>query len=309
VRARRSDLELVRERGTRLDRILGDVRDAVHRIWHALAVEVNAGRLVQVVPEDRPDPVALHHLDPWRRPCPVVAERRDRVRYGVDPVQDLVDRQLEDLDAVLDPGRRQRLVPCTLERRAFAVEESLHDREGGCVVVHRRGGRRGRSRRRGRLMARVIVRARRRSRWERRCRRRVGGRYVHDGWTDAGAQAATAAANKPPPVSAPARKSDRRVSTVDDVGWSPSRASGFAMSIMRERSRAWRRSGRADWPEDRCRTSQIRQPCLAIAGRTTCPGHVARNREPARAIWLSPVRLRCGSWTRRAVVRRGWPPA
>ena len=52
---------------------------------------------------------------------------------------DLVDRHLEDLDAVLDPRRRQRLVAGAGERRALAVEEPLDDRQSCRVVVGRRG--------------------------------------------------------------------------------------------------------------------------------------------------------------------------
>ena len=175
VRAGCPHVELVGERVAGLDRVLGDVRDAVHVVRHALAVEVDAGRLVQVVLEDRPDPVAFDDVDPRRRPRPVVAEGRDRILDGVDPMLDLVDRQLEDLDAVLDPDRRQRLVPGALERRALAVEEPLDDGQGGGVVVDRRRRRRRAGRLgRCRLMAGVLVRARRRGRRRCRGRRRAG---------------------------------------------------------------------------------------------------------------------------------------
>ena len=48
-----------------------------------------------------------------------------------------------------------------------------------------------------------------------------------------------------------------RVSTVDEVGGSPSRASGFVVSIIRERSQARRRTGWADRPDVECRRSWI----------------------------------------------------
>ena len=79
VRADRPGRELVGERGARLDRVLRDVRDAVHRVREPLAVEVDAGRLVEVVREDRPDSVALDHVDPRARPRAVEAERVDRL--------------------------------------------------------------------------------------------------------------------------------------------------------------------------------------------------------------------------------------
>ena len=156
VRADRPGGELVGERVAGEDRVLGDVRDAVHVVRDALPVEVDPRRFGQVVLEDRPDPVALHDLDPRARPRAVEPEGRDRILDRVDLVLDLVDGHLVDLDAVLDPRRRQGLVARAGERRALAVEEPLDDREGRRVVVGRRGrpGWRGRGRR---LVARVLV--------------------------------------------------------------------------------------------------------------------------------------------------------
>jgi hypothetical protein len=105
VRAGRPDRELVGERVAGLDRVLRHVGDAVHRVREPLAMEVDAGRLVEVVLEDRPDAITLDDLDPRRRPRPVVTERVDRWLHRVDLVLDLVDRQLEDLHAVLDACR------------------------------------------------------------------------------------------------------------------------------------------------------------------------------------------------------------
>ena len=103
------------------------------------------GRLVEVVREDRPDLVALDDIDPRARPRPVEAERLDRLLLGVDLVADLVDRELEDLDVAVE-RRLLGLVAHAFDAGALAVEEALHDREGGGVVVARDGRRAGRSR-------------------------------------------------------------------------------------------------------------------------------------------------------------------
>ena len=56
-------------------------------------MEVDAGRLMQVVLEDRPDRVALDDRQSRSGPRAVEAECRDRVLDRVDPVLDLVDRE------------------------------------------------------------------------------------------------------------------------------------------------------------------------------------------------------------------------
>ena len=60
------------------------------------------GRLLEVVREDGLDLVALVDPDRRARPLLVVAEGRDRRLHLVDLLADLVDRQVEDLDSVLD---------------------------------------------------------------------------------------------------------------------------------------------------------------------------------------------------------------
>ena len=63
VRAARLGDELVGEAAARRDRVLGDVRHAVHRVRQALPVEVDPGRLGHAVGERRADLVALGHVD------------------------------------------------------------------------------------------------------------------------------------------------------------------------------------------------------------------------------------------------------
>ena len=144
VRPRRSRGELVGEAPASRDRLLGDVGHAIHRVGQPLTVEVDAGRLSQVVLEDRADLVALGDRDPRTRPRSVVAERRDRRHDRVDPMLDLVDRQLEDLDVAVEP-RLERLVAHRVGRR-LATEEALDAGLGVRVVVDRRRSRRGRRR-------------------------------------------------------------------------------------------------------------------------------------------------------------------
>ncbi len=55
----------------------------------------------------------------------------------VDPVLDLLDRQLEDLHPVLDPGL-ERLVAVALDLGRLAAEEPVDGRLRGGVVVDRR---------------------------------------------------------------------------------------------------------------------------------------------------------------------------
>ena len=102
----------------------------------SLTVEVDAGRLLEVVLEDRPDLVALGDGQARARPHPVVAERLDRRQDRVDPMLDLVDRQLEDLDPVLEP-RFEWLVAHRVGGR-LAAEEAVDTGLGIRVMVGRR---------------------------------------------------------------------------------------------------------------------------------------------------------------------------
>ena len=105
-------------------------------------MKVDPGRLGEIVGEDRPDLVALDDRQARPRPDTVVAERLDRVLQRIDPVLDLVDRQLEDLRVPLDPGI-ERLV-AEGQRRGLAIEEPLDDGGRIGIVIHRlrRRGRR-----------------------------------------------------------------------------------------------------------------------------------------------------------------------
>ena len=213
VRPGRARHELVGEARARLDRLLGDVRHAVHRVRHLLAVEMDAGRLVHVVLERRADRVALDDVSARSRPRPVEAEGLDGVLLRIDAVVHLLDRELEDLHAVHD-RRFERLVAVAVDLRGLAAEEPVDGSLRHRVVVDRRTRWR---RRRGGLVRRVVGVARRRapgwrpaasSPWSR-------GRRPIDpagrGPVAAGAQAAIVAATSPPPVRAPARNRPRRV--------------------------------------------------------------------------------------------------
>ena len=79
---------------------------------------MDAGRLLEVVREDRPDLVALGHPDRRPRPLLVVAERLRGRHELVDVLVDLVDRELEDLDLAVELG---------LERREDVVQDELRD--------------------------------------------------------------------------------------------------------------------------------------------------------------------------------------
>ena len=127
VRAGRPGRELVRERVAGVDRVLGDQGNAVHVVRQPLAVEMDAGRLLQVVLEDRPDLVALDDVEPRPGPHRVEPERRDRVLHRVDLVLDLVDRELEDLDVTVE-RRLLGLVAGALDLVVLAVEEPRDDR-------------------------------------------------------------------------------------------------------------------------------------------------------------------------------------
>ena len=119
--------ELVGVRAARDDRQLGHERDPVlEEVVELDAVEVDPGRLLHVVGEGDLDLVALGDLD--RRPGPLLveAEGRDRRLHLVDRLVDLVDRHVEDLDAVLDPRG---------ERGQDVVQDQLRDLgEGGLVL-------------------------------------------------------------------------------------------------------------------------------------------------------------------------------
>ncbi len=122
---------------------------------------MDPGRLVEVVLEDRPEPVALDHVDARAGPGAVEAECVDRRLLGVDLVLDLVDGQLEDLRRTVALRVAVRLVAGPIERSTLAVQKALDHGQGvrvmvagssararcrGCVgaVVVRRGGGRGR---------------------------------------------------------------------------------------------------------------------------------------------------------------------
>ena len=137
VRADGLRRELVGEAATRRDRLLGDVRHAVHRVRQPLTVEVDAGRFLEIVLEDRPDLVTLGDGQPRARPHPVVAERLDRRQDRIDPMLDLVDRHLEDLDPVLE-ARFEWLVAHRVGGR-LAAEEAVDTGLGIRVMVGRRG--------------------------------------------------------------------------------------------------------------------------------------------------------------------------
>ncbi len=133
------------------------MRNAIHVVGHALAVEVDPRGLAHPVGEDGLDSVALDHIDPWPGPRPVEAEPIERRLLRVDLVLDLIDGQIEDLDPVLDPGFSVGLVPESVHLPRLAAQESLHDLE--CVRVmsgvlgrstrHGMTAVRGRGRRRG----------------------------------------------------------------------------------------------------------------------------------------------------------------
>ena len=169
VRARRPRDELVGERIARLDRVLGDVRHAVHVVGQLLAVEMDARALVHVVLEGGANPVPLDDREARARPRAVEAERLHWLLLGVDGVVHLLDGQLEDLDAVLDPGL-EREVARSRHGRSLAAEEPLDRGLGVRVVIHRRAGR-GCGRWRGRS---VGHRRRSRRRGGRRARRGAG---------------------------------------------------------------------------------------------------------------------------------------
>ncbi len=116
-RARVDRRELVGVRLARDDRLLGHERHAVHEeVLELDAVEVDARRLLEVVGELRPNLVALVHPDGRARPLAVVAETGDRVALLVDPLLDLVDGELEDLDVAVELRG---------ERRQGVAEEEL----------------------------------------------------------------------------------------------------------------------------------------------------------------------------------------
>jgi hypothetical protein len=121
----------------RQDGILGDVRHTVHLVRHALAVEMDAGRFVQIIREDGPDLVAFHGFEPGPGPGAVEAEGIDRRQDRVDPVADLVDTQIEDLDSAIE-ARDDGLVAGSLHLAVLTVEESLDDGQGESVVVRLR---------------------------------------------------------------------------------------------------------------------------------------------------------------------------
>ena len=174
VRPGRARHELVGEARARLDRLLGDVRHAVHRVRQLLAVEMDAGRLVHVVLERRADRVALDDRQSRTRPRPVESEGLDGVLLRIDAVVHLLDRELEDLHAVHD-RRFERLVAVALDLGGLAAEEPVDGSLRRRVVVDR-CTRWRRGRRRGGLMRRVVGgRDRGRLAGGRR-RRRRGGR-------------------------------------------------------------------------------------------------------------------------------------
>ena len=91
------------------DRLLRHERDAVlEEVVELDAVEVDAGRLLQVVREDRADLVALVDAQRRARPLAVVAEGLDRWQQLVDRVLDLVDREAEHLRVAVELGRHRR---------------------------------------------------------------------------------------------------------------------------------------------------------------------------------------------------------
>jgi hypothetical protein len=134
VRADRPGDELVGERFAGLDRVLGDVRHAVHLVRQLLTVEVDPGRLVKVVLEDGPDRVAFDDVEPGAGPGAVEPERRESGLLRVGHVADLVDREVEHLDAAVHL-RREGLIAGSLDLGGFAVEEPFHDRQGGGIMV------------------------------------------------------------------------------------------------------------------------------------------------------------------------------
>ena len=132
-RARRLGHELVGERLPGRDRLLGHERHAVHEeVVEVDAVEVDPGRLLQVVLEGNPDRVALGDPDRRPRPLGVVAEGLDGRHHLVDPPLHLVDGQLEDLDVAVE-GRRERGDE-VVEQELRHLGERRRLRELGVVV-------------------------------------------------------------------------------------------------------------------------------------------------------------------------------
>ena len=206
---------------------------AVHGIGRRLPVEVDAGRLVQVVLEDSADAVALRDPQQGAGPAAVEAERGDRCAHQVGPVADLVDGQLEDLGRAVQGVRERGVGDRLVQLRVLPAEEPVDGRLGVHVHLAPAGGDRGRRRpmrpgwpsRRSPRGWRTRRSRRWRSAWRRghgRSRRWRRGSRLPDGvplvagvkvqaGASAGAQAATDAATRPPPARADARRKLRRL--------------------------------------------------------------------------------------------------
>ena len=213
--------ELVGEAAARRDRVLGDVRHAVHRVRQALAVEVDAGRLGHVVREDRADLVALDHVEPRTRPRPVEPERVDRGLCA--SIWCLIGSTVRSKTLVVAVHRRR-------ERLVAVSPSAWRPRRRGTGRRRPWRGRRGRPRGRPTPTAHGTDRARRVGAtdalgrgdggggW---CRGRCGAPDRTEGPARrdaAGVQAATAVATRPPPVMAPSARSRRRVIAPGESG-------------------------------------------------------------------------------------------
>ena len=135
--------ELVGEGLARLDRVLGVGRHAVHGVRDPHAVEVEGGRLRQLVGEHDPDLVADLDLDGRGRDHAVVGPRLDDLP-GLDlPVDDLRG-QIELLRAVGQHRRGQVLATVPRRLGRVLVGDGLHDGVH-LLGAHRRRRRGGRS--------------------------------------------------------------------------------------------------------------------------------------------------------------------